>query len=244
MARYLLLADVHANLQALEAVFGDAARRGGFDSVWVLGDIVGYGPQPDECIERLREESMACVAGNHDLGVTGRADLDYFNSDAATVCMWSRSRLTVSSTRFLQELPLRQSEAPVLLVHGSPRDPVWEYVTSARQAAGLLAFCEEPHCFVGHTHCQAVFSMQGAPEGFAGVPAACPVVTLDGRMIVNPGSVGQPRDGDPRAAYAMYDTRDATVRFHRVSYDVRATSDLMLRLGLPAALARRLHAGY
>ena len=222
----------------------DARRRGGFDCVFVLGDTVGYGPQPDECVERLREEVLVAVAGNHDLGVVGRVDLARFNPDAAAVCAWSRSRLSASSMRFLRALPLSHRESPFLFVHGSPRDPVWEYVTSQPQAVTLAPFCEELHCIVGHTHCQSAFSMDGASASGAGLWSAGQELVLRGRFVINPGSVGQPRDGDPRAAYAIYDSDDAAVSFRRAPYDVHGTADLMLSVGLPVLLARRLHAGY
>ena len=244
MGRCLLLADVHANLCALEAVMDDARRHGGFDCVFVLGDIVGYGPQPDECIERLREEVLVSVAGNHDLGVVGRASLARFNPDAAAVCLWSRSRLSASSIGFLRALPVRHRESPFMFVHGSARDPVWEYVTSQSQALTLAPFCEELHCVVGHTHCQSVFGIDEASASCAGACSMERELILRGRLLINPGSVGQPRDGDPRAAYAIYDTDADTVCFRRVVYDVHRTADLMLSLGLPVLLARRLHAGY
>jgi predicted phosphodiesterase len=244
MGRCLLLADVHANLQALEAVLDDAGRTGGFDSVWMLGDVVGYGPQPDECVERLRQESLVAVAGNHDLGAVGRADLARFNADAAEACAWSGTRLSESSRRYLMQLPLSRQVSPFLLVHGSPRDPVWEYVTSSSQAAALAPFCNEAHCIVGHTHCQSAFAMHEPVESAGDSAARVSRLALRGRLIINPGAVGQPRDGDPRAAYAILDCDADAVSFHRVKYDVRATTDLMLRIGLPAALAGRLHAGY
>jgi len=244
MGRHLLLADVHANLQALEAVLDDAGRKSGFDSVWLLGDIVGYGPQPDECVERLRQESLVAVAGNHDLGAVGRADLTRFNADAAEACVWSGTRLSESSRRYILQLPLSHRAESFLLVHGSPRDPMWEYVTSPSQATALMLFCNATHCLVGHTHCQSAFAMRESNESAPESVSMASRLTLRGRLIINPGAVGQPRDGDPRAAYAILDCDADAVSFHRVQYDVRATTDLMLRMSLPVALARRLHAGY
>ncbi|HAM46072.1 MAG TPA: metallophosphoesterase [Propionibacteriaceae bacterium] len=243
MGRSLLLADVHANLRALEAVLLDARRGDGFDSIWMLGDLVGYGPEPDECVARLREHPLVCVAGNHDLGVVGDIDLSRFNPDAATACLWSRRRLSASSIRFLRELPLEYHLPPFLLVHGSPRDPVWEYVVSPGDALLLASFCDETHCLTGHTHRSCAYRMVAGPalastSGLLGLE-----VVLDGRLIINPGAVGQPRDGDPRAAYAVLDSDAKTVTFRRVAYDVCGTAADMLRNGLPVALARRLHAG-
>lgn len=244
MSRYLLVADVHSNLPALEAVLDDAAEQGGFDCIWMLGDIVGYGPQPDECVERLRRESLICIAGNHDLGAVGRTDLSCFNTYAAQACAWSGTRLSDSSTRYLLQLPLRHRVSPFLLVHGSPRDPIREYITSPEQAVELAPYCDEVHCVVGHTHCPSMLTMSVTPEAAAAPFAATGQVVLRGRFIINPGSVGQPRDGDPRAAYAILDTEVGTVSFRRIAYDVSATADLMLKMGLPVPLARRLHAGY
>lgn len=244
MGRYLLLADVHANLRALDAVLADARNRGGFDVVWMLGDVVGYGPEPDECIERLREYPLVCVAGNHDLATVERVDLDLFNREAAIACVWGRTRLSERSLRFLQELPLEQRVQPFHLVHGSPRSPAWEYVVSPGDALRAGRFCLELHCLVGHTHCPVVYRMLPgeAPDG--GSTSDGDTTMLQGRLLINPGAVGQPRDGDPRAAYAVLDTVGQVVTFHRVEYDVAGTSTAMLRLGLPAALARRLHGGY
>ncbi len=239
MGRSLLLADVHGNLRALEAVLNDAASHGGFDRILMLGDLVGYGPEPDECVELLREHPLIAVAGNHDLGAAGRADLGRFNPDAAIACEWCSRRLSISSLRFLEDLPLRHVEAGLLLVHGSPRDPIWEYMVSPYIAAQNLAHCAEKHCLVGHTHQPAIYSMTGSS-----VEVVSSSVALDGRLAVNPGSVGQPRDGDPRAAYAMLDIARNVVTFHRVVYDVGATADAIVHQGLPRSLAQRLHTGY
>ena len=240
MGRSLLLADIHANLRALDAVLQDAWLGGGFDSVWVLGDVVGYGPEPDECVSRLREYPLLCVAGNHDLGAVGSIDLRRFNPDAAAACLWSRRRLSASSLLFLRELPLERRVPPFLLVHGSPRDPVWEYVSSPEDALLVGASCVETHCLAGHTHRPCVLDMI-----VGSVPALIDAagVALVGRLFINPGAVGQPRDGDPRAAYAVLDSDAGVVSFHRVVYDVRGTADDMMRNGLPVALAWRLHTG-
>lgn len=240
MGRSLLLADVHANLRALDAVLQDARLGGGFGGVWVLGDVVGYGPEPDECVARLREYPLVCVAGNHDLGVAGSIDLRRFNPDAAAACAWSRRRLSASSLRFLRELPLELHVPPFHLVHGSPGDPVWEYVSSPEDALRAGAFCVETHCLAGHTHWPRVLDMVAG--SVTPSTSGCGVA-LVGRLFINPGAVGQPRDGDPRAAYAVLDDDAGVVSFHRVAYDVRGTADDMVRNGLPVALAWRLHTG-
>jgi len=240
----LLLADVHANLRALNAVLDDASDRGGFEVVWMLGDIVGYGPEPDECVERLREYPLVCVAGNHELGTVDRMDLNLFNREAAAACAWGRTRLSERSLQFLSDLPLEQRVQPFHLVHGSPRNPAWEYIVSAAGAFRAGRFCLETHCLVGHTHCPVAYSMVPGEPVTGGPVSDGSTVVLQGRLLINPGAVGQPRDGDPRAAYAVLDADRKTVTFHRVAYDVAGTSEMMLRRGLPPALARRLHDGY
>lgn len=222
----------------------DARQLGGFDAIWMLGDVVGYGPDPDACIALLGEYPLVCIAGNHDLGVIGRVSLSQFNSIAAEACLWTRRRLSLASWRFLSELPLRSSQASFVLVHGSPRDPIWEYVTGEAQAKCLASFCEKAHCLAGHTHRPLVLSMT---EGEALPPRTVSDgerVVVRGRLIINPGAVGQPRDGDPRAAYGLLSTGTGTVSLHRVSYDVEGTAAAMRVAGLPLPLATRLHAGY
>lgn len=238
------MADVHSNLPALQAVTGDARDLGGFDAIWLLGDVVGYGPQPNECIEFLSDYPLICVAGNHDAGVLGHVRLDRFNHDAAEACLWTRQCLAPSSTRFLSELPLRHGVEDFVLVHGSPRDPLWEYVTASPQARMLAPWCERRHALAGHTHRPLAAYMTTPPASHHPEVEVCGSVKLDERLLINPGSVGQPRDGDPRAAYGLLDTTAGFVSFHRVTYDVAAVSDSMRRAGLPIALARRLHVGY
>lgn len=244
MARVLVLADVHANLRALEAVIRDAREAGGFDHVWVLGDLVGYGPEPEECVSRLRGLGALCVAGNHDLGVTGGIDLRRFSEDAARVCEWTAGRLSSASATYLRGLPLRLHTPPFLLVHGSPRDPVWEYVDSADTALRVARWCSEVHCFSGHTHRPSVYHMESVREDVAVPSETAHTATLRSRLLINPGAVGQPRDGDSRAAYAVYDCSLGTVSLRRVVYDVDAVALDVMRFGLPAALGWRLHAGW
>ena len=244
MSRCLVAADLHSNARAFEAVLADAARGKGFDELWVLGDIVGYGPHPEECIRLVRDYPHVCVGGNHDLGVLGRIDLARFNPEAALACLWTRGRLSTEAHAFLRTLPLRLERAPFLLVHGSPRDPVWEYVLSEGEARDMPAYCEATHCLVGHTHRPAVYRMDGGPRGSMGAVVDGTVLELGGgHFIINPGAVGQPRDGDPRAAYAILDTEESMIAFHRVAYDVDGTTEAMRRGGLPEWLAARLHLG-
>lgn len=242
MARHLVMADVHSNLEALDAVLRDASLVGGFDDVWVAGDIVGYGPFPSECISQLRQVSALCVSGNHDLGAVGCLSLSWFSEEASQACMWTTEHICSEERDFLVALPDSVNLGQLLMVHGSPRDPTREYVTSVREANALAAYCDARHCLVGHTHCPAAFALD-APVAYPALDGA--VVSLIGeRLVLNPGAVGQPRDGDPRAAYGVLDDVSLTFEFHRVEYDVSATSSEVLRAGLPKALAMRLHCGY
>ena len=242
MARHLVLADVHSNLEALDAVLGDARLAGGFDDVWVAGDIVGYGPFPGECISRLRQVDALCVSGNHDLGVVGSLDLSWFNEQASQACKWTAGHISSEEQDFLAGLPDFMSIGSLLMVHGSPRDPACEYVTSVREANALAVYCDARHCLAGHTHRPAAYGMD-TPVEYPALDGA--VLSLKGeRLLLNPGAVGQPRDGDPRAAYGVLDDGSLTFEFHRVEYDVSATSSAVLRQGLPKALAMRLHCGY
>ncbi len=246
MARYLIVADIHSNLVAFDAVLKNCGDVGGFDRIWVLGDIVGYGPEPAGCVGRVTAHPHACIAGNHDLAVSGAIDLEAFNAEAARACLWTRGRLGVQAMGFLRKLPTELVEPPFLLVHGSPRDPVWEYLTSAGQAARALNKVRiSPHCMVGHTHRPAVYWVhEGGRVSTQCVHDGMVVHLDDRRLLLNPGAVGQPRDGDPRAGYAIYDDSTRTVSFHRTAYDVGRVSEQIRINGLPEWLGTRLHLGY
>lgn len=240
----LVISDVHANFTALEAVIKDA---GSFDQVWCLGDVVGYGPEPNECISRLREFNIICLAGNHDLAVAGRTGLWDFTPDAKETIFWTRHWLTSSNLEWLKSL----SEAPLVtenditLVHASLRDPVWEYITERHIAKSNLELLKTSFCLNGHTHLPAIYRKPWDDyrilEEWPRVNSPIKL-TLD-RMFINPGSVGQPRDEDPRAAYAIVDTEEATFTFRRVLYDVTTTQKLMRQMKLPNRLIRRLRFG-
>ena len=241
--RYAILADIHANLAAFEAVLQDIEAKGGVDELWCLGDIVGYGPEPSGCIRLLRKYNPVGVVGNHDLGAIGKLDLSYFNPAAAAACRWTTSRLDPSDIHYLSDLPLNITKGDFYLVHGSPAEPVLEYIMSTSVAEKNFSFYNSPYCLVGHTH---------APLAFKQTNAACSSISLSPniglvlgahRMIVNPGSVGQPRDGDPRASYAIYESEGGILRLHRVEYNVRATQDKMMQAGLPMQLISRLQEG-
>jgi diadenosine tetraphosphatase ApaH/serine/threonine PP2A family protein phosphatase len=240
MSTIALLSDVHANLTALEAVLAALPR---VDRIWVMGDSVGYGPDPSDVLALLRERGALVVAGNHDLAAATGEGLDLFNPYAAAAARMHRSWLSAEERDRLAALPLTTEADGFTLCHGSLRDPVWEYVMTSAQAAATLRLARTSHCCNGHTHVPAVFRLDGAAAKREEV-APDASVRLDGRVLVNPGSVGQPRDGDPRAAYAVLDTGNGTVTFRRASYDVAATQRRIRARGLPGFLADRLAIGF
>ena len=243
--RILIVSDIHANFTAFEAVLKDAGR---FDTIWCLGDVVGYGPEPNECINRLRDFNHICLAGNHDLAVAGRISIWDFSKDAQEVIFWSRHWLSTPNFDWLNTLPatpLMMANHGITLVHGSLRDPVWEYISDAAIAKSNLEMLETPVCLNGHTHFPAIFKKPWddwrVQEEYPRINS--PVkLTLD-RMLINPGSVGQPRDEDPRAAYAIIDTDEMTFTYHRVLYDVSAVQKLMKQAKFSNRLIRRLRFG-
>jgi diadenosine tetraphosphatase ApaH/serine/threonine PP2A family protein phosphatase len=238
--RCAILADIHANLAALEAVLDDIRKKGGVDETWCLGDIVDYGPDPGPCLEIVQRLKPFCVAGNHDLGAIGRVDRGYFNPDAIVSNQWTAAQLTPADIAYLDSLPLTLERGGFTLVHGSPRDPVWEYLFSASIAAGSFGYFRTSYCLVGHTHVPAVFREKG--EG-AGLSPGIGLVLGETRLIINPGGVGQPRDGDPRASYAIYESEGRVIRLYRVPYDIKSTQDKMMQAGLPIRLVTRLEEG-
>lgn len=242
--RYAILADIHSNLEALIAVLGDIEHRGGADEVWCLGDIVGYGPEPRECMSRLREMDRICVLGNHDAAVTGQVDIAMFNRDAAVANTWTARQLPPEDSDYLSQLPLVAEKGDFTLVHGSPREPIWEYLLWTESARENLSHFRTRFCLVGHTHSPLVFTCDEAggcsAQHFA---PESPLVLGTSRLIINPGAVGQPRDGDPRASYAIYDGDAGVVRLHRIPYDIRTTQARMVEQGLPMPLVSRLAHG-
>jgi predicted phosphodiesterase len=240
---YLLLSDIHANLAAFEAVLADA---GSYSEVWCLGDVVGYGPQPNECVELLRSLPHVCIAGNHDWAATEQLDISAFNPDAMQACLWTRSQLTPSSRTFIEELPERMVQGSFTLVHGSPRHPIWEYITHSSVAESNLDCFHTSVCLFGHTHKPVVYRCQGKQHACGDLGYVLDKsYTLDGgRVLLNPGGVGQPRDSDPRASYVLLDPEQQTAVFHRVDYPIEETQQLMLAAGLPSRLAWRLSVGW
>lgn len=244
--RIAVVSDVHANLAALESVLRHAEDEHALDAVWSLGDLVGYGPQPSECLARLRGFDFLSVAGNHDLAASAVIDTEDFNPAAAAANAWNAGQLDEEELAFLRELPRTLELEQMQLAHGSLRDPVWEYLITIPGALAQFELMTAPFSFVGHTHVPLVF-VEGSEAAFDldyVQPAAGQVVQLaEHRLILNPGSVGQPRDGDPRAAYAVYDTAAQTVAFYRVEYDIAATQAVMAEAGLPQNLIERLSRG-
>jgi predicted phosphodiesterase len=240
--RIAVLSDVHSNLHALEAVLADADAAG-VDEVWCLGDVVGYGPRPNECVALLRERASVCLAGNHDLVVLGKIPIAAFAGDAAAAAAWTRGTLEEGWRRFLDGLEPQGSVREVALYHGSGRDPVWEYVLSVATARATLALTEAPLVLVGHTHAALEFSVDGGSARGDTAPAGTTVELGALRRLLNPGSVGQPRDGDPRAAWLEIDNESGWATFRRIEYPVERTQAEMRAAGLPEALAARLTEG-
>ncbi|MBP7599873.1 MAG: metallophosphoesterase family protein [Thermoflexales bacterium] len=245
--RCLILSDIHANLAAFEAVLADVAARGlQYDIVWCLGDLVGYGPDPNEGIALLQTLPHVCLSGNHDWAALGRIDLRTFNPDAAALAEWTREALTPQNLRFLMARPSSLAQEEFLLAHASPREPIWEYVLDVMVAEENFPCFSERYCLVGHTHMPAIFVEEGKTHAVRlsyATPGAPLTLRRDARYILNPGSVGQPRDGDPRAAYALLDTSALTWTNHRVEYPIRVTQDKMRANRFPTRMIERLDYG-
>lgn len=240
--RIAVISDVHSNLHALQAVLAavDADRA---DEIWCLGDVVGYGPRPNECCALVRERASLCLVGNHDLGVLGTIDLGYFAGDAGSAARWTRDELDDEARGFLSGLEPSGHAAGVELYHASPRDPVWEYVLGRDEVAAALAGTSAPLVLVGHSHIPLAICLDGT-ELSGGIAAPGHDSDLaGGRRLLNPGSVGQPRDGDPRAAWLLLDTETRRASFRRVEYPVAATQAEMRERELPETLAARLEHG-
>ncbi len=238
--RLAVLSDIHSNLPALDAVRADMPD---VEEVWVLGDIVGYGPQPNEVIRSLQEMGVRSVMGNHDAAAIGLISTGDFNPEASRAIEWTAQVLDDNAKAYLASLPEVRRDGELTAVHGSPRDPIWEYITSPSIAEANLAAFETRLCLFGHTHLPIVFAAQDdgvVPQ--AAVPDAS--VAIDpGRALANPGSVGQPRDGNPASSYLLMDTELQVLEFRRIPYDVGRTQRLMRDAGLPARLIERLSWG-
>jgi diadenosine tetraphosphatase ApaH/serine/threonine PP2A family protein phosphatase len=242
--RILIISDIHANLTAFDAVLEDA--KGDWEYVWCLGDVVGYGPDPNECVDRLRELPHLCLAGNHDWAALGRLDIRTFNPDARRAVDWTRSALTAENIAYLEALPTTFVIGDYTLAHGSPREPVWEYILEPLIAALNFSHFETPYCLVGHTHQPIIYEqLNEAGETEAYMPVYRQQLRLNGRrQIINPGSVGQPRDANPDAAYAILDVETNVWEHRRIPYNIGAVQKRMRQHDMPERLIARLEHGY
>ncbi len=265
--RVLIISDIHANLVALETVLTAAAKQ--YDALWCLGDVVGYGPRPNECVEIIRERAGLCVIGNHDWAALDRPGINVedFNPHARQAILWTQAQLSASSRQYLNQLAERPlhplPDVSLLLTHASPREPVWEYILTPSVALENFAVFDEEICLVGHTHKPALYAWRIHDElttETEGNPAKTVVnvsylqpqpgttLRLDAsdrlRLIINPGSVGQPRDNDTRAAYAILDLEKMTWRHERIAYPVELTQNQMRAARLPRRLIDRLSFGW
>jgi diadenosine tetraphosphatase ApaH/serine/threonine PP2A family protein phosphatase len=240
--RVAVVSDIHSNLHALEAVLA-AIEAEAPDELWCLGDLVGYGARPNECCASIAERADVCLAGNHDLAVRGTIDLAEFGGEAGIAAKWTRGVLEPEAKELLERLEPAGEAHGVALYHGSARDPIWEYVLSDEAAAATLAIANRPLALVGHSHVALQVVLSG-DELEGGVAVAGSEVELAGvQALLNPGSVGQPRDSDPRAAYLVLDLDEQRASFRRVEYDVKRTQREIRDAGLPELLAARLELG-
>lgn len=247
LVRAAVISDIHANLPAFEAVL-DAIDGAGVEEIWCLGDVVGYGAEPDECADLARERCDVCLVGNHDLAVLGALDVAAFSEAAAVAVAWTRERVAARTPAWLRELEPAGEREGIGLFHASPRDPVWEYVLSAEQAGACFDTQRQRIGLIGHSHVSLFFvkPTEDGQDGEIRGAQSSDATLLDlgaGRWLINPGSVGQPRDGDPRAAWLELETAESTARFHRVPYDIERAAGAIVAAGLPRRLADRLQVG-
>jgi diadenosine tetraphosphatase ApaH/serine/threonine PP2A family protein phosphatase len=242
-ARVALLSDVHGNLPAFEAVIADV-KSTGVDAIWNLGDLVGYGAQPDECVELARDTCDLCLIGNHDLVVINKLKVDDFSANAATAALWTRDHIKDETREFLEKLSPKDESGEMKLYHASPRDPIWEYVLSVGLADACIDAMPGRLAAVGHSHVALWFWRNEGGRTIGEQAGAGMEIDLSkGEWILNPGGVGQPRDGDPRAAYGLLDTVARSLSLKRVDYDVQSAQAKILAAGLPEVLAQRLAVG-
>jgi len=242
--RILIISDIHANYTALEAVLNDA---GTVDETWCLGDMVGYGPDPNAVVEQVRELThLTCILGNHDVAVIGRMPFEAFNGDARRSLVWTEKVMTADNIDFMRTLPqIAKVRGDVTMAHGSPRDPIWEYVLNTLSARLNFDHFDTPYCFVGHSHAQAMFQLNEKNDRVTlEITTPGDIIPLTPRCILNPGSVGQPRDRDPRAAYAIYDSKAQTWEARRVDYNIPEVQERIRQAGLPEKHAVRLSEGW
>ncbi len=242
--RVLVMSDVHANYTALQAVLVDAGK---VDETWCLGDLVGYGPDPNAVVEEVAEiPNLTCMMGNHDIGVTGKASLDTFNGDARRSLEYHATVLNATNVDFLRTLhqqPVMIGDATI--VHGSPRDPLWEYIINSLSARLNFAHFQTQLCFVGHSHVQCMFEhIEKSDKVNLRQTVPDQTIKLNAKLILNPGSVGQPRDRDPRAAYAIFDTEEMTWTPRRAEYNIAEVQQRIREVKLPEKNAVRIGEGW
>ena len=241
--RLALVSDVHGNLPAFEAVLEDV-QDAEVDEIWCLGDLVGYGAQPEECVALARETCTVCLAGNHDLVVTGGIDIRDFSRSAAVAALWTRDHMGEDAMAYLRELDPMDDGHALGLYHASPRDPIWEYVLSTGQADECIRLMQPRVGAVGHSHVALFFHKNETPHVVGSqTPGGTRLVMADGRWLINPGGVGQPRDGDPRAAWLLLDTETWTAAWRRVEYPIDEAAKAIEEAGLPTVLGERLYSG-
>lgn len=244
--RVAVLSDIHSNRQALEAALAATEERG-VEQTWCLGDMVGYGADPDACTALVRERCDTCLVGNHDLAVLGALDISTFSEAAAAAVEWTRENVSEETLEFLRSLEPAASQGGIGLFHASPRDPIWEYVLSTDQAEAGLDACEERVGLIGHSHIALFFARATARHGGhaqgAQASAGDELEIGEGEWLLNPGSVGQPRDADPRASWLELDTERWLATYHRVPYEIEAAGAAIRAAGLPEVLAERLESG-
>jgi len=239
----LIISDIHANLTALDSVLEHA---GNFDATWCLGDVIGYGPDPDKCISRIRSlPNLTCLLGNHDAAVIGDIDISSFNIEARISVGWTQSVISDEGKEFLKRLPAKIEVGGQTLAHGSPRHPIWEYLLDTPTITENFDFFETPYCFVGHTHLPVIYQLDGdhqLPDHV--IPESFKPIKLVPRAIINPGSVGQPRDRNPSASYVIFDTETHILEHRRAPYDVKDVQARMREAKLPQRHINRLEIGW
>jgi len=243
--RYAILSDIHGNIEAFHAVLKDL-RKEGLQRIIYLGDIVGYGANPRECIDLLREKTDAIVAGNHDWGTAGKTDINSFNAAAQRVIKWTMSQLSPEHKDFLSKLPLIKTEDFFLYTHSSPIKPQeWRYIFSVCEALrNIKSLIRKEGCFIGHSHIPAAFMLERSGKIFADTRLTKISIAKTSRFLINAGSVGQPRDGDRRASYGVFDSEERIFVLHRVRYDIANAKQKILSAGLPPILAERIGEGW
>ncbi len=239
--RYGLISDIHGNLEALETAFA-SIDRSGVESVICLGDVVGYGANPNGCVDAVRTKCDVVILGNHDSAVVGSTSIESFTRRARISTEWTRERLSEKNKEYLEGLPLTWSGDGIFAVHASPLEPMeWRYVLRREHAGEAFRHFEEPVCFVGHSHVPVIFRESGTR---AGAPVTDEILLDEtDRYLINIGSVGQPRDGDARLSWGLYDSEKRIVRLFREEYDHRTASEKIIHAGLPEELGKRLFFG-